>query len=158
MPSSLVLPPVEWFHHGDFDDRYRPEQDHLSHDWPECTWGDFASQEPFRNLFRRPVQDQFTGDHRTQLPVEGKQARPGPQSRLPSLMVGFTGSVQGTAAVAYHLRLTVDGARSSPLAISRIDEPEAIPRDMPSRSASVSVRSERRRTAGTIPPRCDKRN
>src|ERR1700678_3764280 len=55
-------------------------------------------------------------------------------------------------------RLTVDAARSSPLAISRIDQPEAMPREMPSRSASVSVRSERWRTAGTILPRCDKRN
>ena len=49
-------------------------------------------------------------------------------------------------------RLTVDAARCKPRAISRIEEPEAIPREMSSRSASVSVRTERRRTAGTIPP------
>ena len=36
-------------------------------------------------------------------------------------------------------RLTVDTGRSNPLAISRIDEPEAIPLEMSSRSASVSV-------------------
>ena len=47
-------------------------------------------------------------------------------------------------------RLTVDAARSRPLAISRIDEPEAIPREMSSRSASVSASSDRRRAAGTI--------
>ncbi len=39
-----------------------------------------------------------------------------------------------------------------PLAISRIDEPEASPREM-----SSSTSSERRRTAGTIPPCCDKK-
>src|SRR5208282_503841 len=54
-------------------------------------------------------------------------------------------------------RLTVDAARSRPLAISRIDEPQAIPREMSSRSASVSVRSDRRRAAGTIPPCCSTR-
>jgi hypothetical protein len=62
------------------------------------------------------------------------------------------------AGACEQIPLTVDAARSSSLAISRIDEPEAIPREMPSRSASVSVRSERRRTAGTIPPRRDKRD
>src|ERR1700724_3165561 len=49
-------------------------------------------------------------------------------------------------------RLTVDETRSRRLAISRIDEPEASPREISSRSRSVSARSERRRTAGTIPP------
>jgi integrase/recombinase XerD len=39
-------------------------------------------------------------------------------------------------------RLTVDIVRSKHLAISRIDEPEASPREI----------SDRRRTAGTIPP------
>jgi hypothetical protein len=54
--------------------------------------------------------------------------------------------------------LTVDAARCNPSAISRIDEPEAIPREMSSRSASVSVRSDRRRVVGTTPPRCVNRN
>jgi hypothetical protein len=36
--------------------------------------------------------------------------------------------------------------------LSRIDEPEAIPREMSSRSAKVSARTERRRAAGAIPP------
>src|SRR5580704_10426457 len=43
-------------------------------------------------------------------------------------------------------RLTVDTARSKHLAISRIDEPEASPREISSRSRSVSARSARRRT------------
>jgi hypothetical protein len=50
-------------------------------------------------------------------------------------------------------RLTVEAARSRRLAISRIDEPEAIPREMSSRSASVSASRERRRAAGGMPPR-----
>jgi IS30 family transposase len=40
-------------------------------------------------------------------------------------------------------RLTVDTARRRPLAISRIEQPQAIPREISSRSARVSVRSER---------------
>ena len=39
--------------------------------------------------------------------------------------------------------------------LSDLFKPEAIPREMPSRSASVSVSSERRRAVGTIPPCCD---
>src|SRR6266436_1078732 len=54
-------------------------------------------------------------------------------------------------------RLTVDATRSKRLAISRIDEPEASPREISSRSRSVSARSERRRTAGTNPPYRDTR-
>src|SRR6266436_6716965 len=50
-------------------------------------------------------------------------------------------------------RLTVEAARSRPLAISRIDEPEAIPRETSSRSARVRASWERRRAAGGIPPR-----
>jgi hypothetical protein len=57
-----------------------------------------------RNLFRRPVQDQFTGNDRPQLPADGKKARLGSQSRLPSLMIGFIGSIEWTPAVARHFR------------------------------------------------------
>lgn len=42
--------------------------------------------------------------------------------------------------------------RQNELAAARIDEPEAIPREISSRSVRVSARSARRRTAGTIPP------
>jgi hypothetical protein len=48
--------------------------------------------------------------------------------------------------------ITVEVARTNRLAISRIDEPEASPRESSSRSRSVSARSVRRRSAGTIPP------
>jgi hypothetical protein len=40
-------------------------------------------------------------------------------------------------------QLTVDAARLRPLAIVRIDEPEAIPREVFSRSAKVSAMRER---------------
>src|SRR5580693_6724245 len=50
-------------------------------------------------------------------------------------------------------RPTVEAARSRCLAISRIDEPEAIPREMSSRSVRVRASRERRRALGGIPPR-----
>jgi hypothetical protein len=50
-------------------------------------------------------------------------------------------------------RPTVEAARSRRLAISRMDEPEAIPREMSSRSARVRASRERRRALGGIPPR-----
>ena len=50
-------------------------------------------------------------------------------------------------------RLTVETARFIRLAVSRIDEPEAIPREISSRSARVRARRDRRRAAGRIPPR-----
>src|ERR1700723_2633166 len=55
--------------------------------------------QPFRNLFRRPVQDQFTGHDRPKFLVVGKEAYLGTQSRVPSLTIGFTGSIVGRAAM-----------------------------------------------------------
>ena len=46
----------------------------------------------------------------------------------------------------------MEAARSSRRAISRSGESEAIPREMSSRSASVSASRERRRAAGGMPP------
>jgi hypothetical protein len=51
-----------------------------------------------------------------------------------------------------HSRLTRNGYLTSLRVISRIDEPEASPGEMSSRSIAVSTGTERRRTAGTIPP------
>jgi hypothetical protein len=95
------------------------------------------------------------GDDRSQFTAEGEQARLRPQSQLPSLMIGFTGSIVWTPPVSSDLRLTVEAARCKLLAISRIDRPYAMPREISSRSASVRVLAERRRTAGAIPPCCD---
>src|ERR1700761_7654981 len=92
-----------------------------------------------------------------QLLVDGKKAHLGSQSRLPGLTIGFAGPIEGPPAMTRH-RLTVDTGRCNPLPISRIDEPDAIPREMSSRSDRVSVRGERRRAAGTIPPRCVNKN
>ena len=49
-------------------------------------------------------------------------------------------------------RLTVDGARPRPWAICRIDRPTAMPREISSRSSSLSAAKALRRGAGTIPP------
>jgi len=49
-------------------------------------------------------------------------------------------------------RLTVEGDRPIPAAIWRIEVSAAMPREISSRSASVSARRERRRVAGTMPP------
>src|ERR1700733_11466686 len=112
-----------------------------------------AYLQPCRNLFRRPVQHQFTGHDRPQCLVVGKKTYLGSKSRIPSLMICFTGSIEWTPAMTRHLRLTVDTGRCNPLAISRIDEPEAIPLEISSHRASVRVLGERRRTARSSPPR-----
>src|ERR1017187_8716864 len=54
------------------------------------------------NLFRRPVQNQFTRNDLLQLLVDGKKAVFGSQSRLPGLVTRFTGSIDRTATVACH--------------------------------------------------------
>jgi hypothetical protein len=50
------------------------------------------------------------------------------------------------------LRLTVDAARASILAIARTDWPSTMPRDISSRSAIVNAKRERCRASGMIPP------
>src|SRR4029434_5116281 len=49
-------------------------------------------------------------------------------------------------------RLTVDGDRRRPCAIPRIDWPAAMPREISSRSSSLSAANALRRGAGAIPP------
>jgi hypothetical protein len=49
-------------------------------------------------------------------------------------------------------RLTVEGERPRNPAIERTDWPTAIPREISSRSASVSANQERFLSAGRIPP------
>jgi Aspartyl protease len=62
-----------------------------------------GAQRAFAVVPPQNIQNQFTGDDRPQLLMQGKQARPGPQSRLPGLMIGFTGSISWTPSVARHL-------------------------------------------------------
>src|SRR5437016_478687 len=50
------------------------------------------------------------------------------------------------------LRITAEVAGLGPRAISRIDESEAIPREISSRSARVSASRERRRAMRAMPP------
>jgi hypothetical protein len=49
-------------------------------------------------------------------------------------------------------RLTVDCDRASPCAICRIDRPAAMPREISSRSSSLSARAALRRGTGAMPP------
>jgi hypothetical protein len=109
--------------------------------------------QPPGNLLGRPFVDQFTRNDLSQPPVQGKKALLGPQGRLPGLVIRLVRSIGGMATMAGDLPATVEAARSRCLAISRIDEPDAIPREMSSRSGRVRARRERRRTAGGIPPR-----
>jgi hypothetical protein len=57
---------------------------------------------PSKNLFRRPIQNQFTRNHPPQLHVNGKKA-PLAQGGLPSLLLRFIRSILRTAAVTCHL-------------------------------------------------------
>ena len=117
-----------------------------------------SSLQPSGNLLRRPVQHQFTGHDQAQLPAIGRQIGLRPQRRLPGLLISLTGRYTGRPPCRATSEFTVDAGRSRPLAISRIDEPDAMPREMSSRSANVSVRGDRRRTAGAMPPCFDSKN
>jgi hypothetical protein len=108
---------------------------------------------PPGNLFGRPVQDQFTRNDVPQPAVDAQQTSLRTQGRSPSLAIGIMGTIGRTATMATTSRHTEEAARSRPRAISRSGEPEAIPREMSSRSARVSANRERRRAAGGIPPR-----
>src|SRR5439155_20253996 len=55
--------------------------------------------QPSGNLFRRPVQNQFTRNDVPQLHVDGKKAALGPQGRLPGFAVRLTGSIRRTATM-----------------------------------------------------------
>ncbi len=55
--------------------------------------------QPSGNLFRGPVQNQFTRNDLLQLHMDGKKAPLGPQSRLPGFVVGFVGSIHRTATM-----------------------------------------------------------
>src|SRR5580658_5377632 len=108
--------------------------------------------QPPGNLLGRPVQDQSTRNDVPQLAVLGKQTALRTQGRNPSLLICIRGTI-GRPPWRATSRHTEEAARCRPRAISRIEEPEAIPREISSRSATVSAHRERRRSAGAIPPR-----
>src|SRR5580698_9074515 len=94
--------------------------------------------QPPGNLLGRPVQDQSTRNDVPQLAVLGKQTALRTQGRNPSLLICIMGTIGRTATMASYLpahgrRRPIQASR-----ISRIEEPEAIPREMSSRSATVS--------------------
>ena len=92
--------------------------------------------QPSGNLFRRPVQNQFTRNDVLQLHVDEKKAALGPKGRLPGFAVGLTGSIRRTATMTGNFPAH---GRSNPLQAFS---------DLANRRAG----SERRRTAGTNPP------
>src|ERR1700690_350065 len=55
--------------------------------------------QPTGNLFRRPVQNQFTRNEPLQVHMDRKKAPLGPQGRLPGFVVGFAGSIHRTATM-----------------------------------------------------------
>src|SRR5258708_3642791 len=67
--------------------------------------------QPSGNLFRRPVQSQFTRNDVPQLHVDGKKAALGPQGRLPGFAVRLTGSIRRAATMTRNIvasKLTLD--------------------------------------------------
>src|SRR5450432_292707 len=59
--------------------------------------------QPSGNLFRRPVQHQFTRNDFPELGVSGQKAGLGSEGRFPRLLIGFTGSIGRAPAMAGHL-------------------------------------------------------
>src|SRR6202011_4678603 len=59
--------------------------------------------QPSGNLFRRPVQDQFTSNDLWQLHVNSQKAPLGSQGRLPGLVICFTRSILRTPTMPRHL-------------------------------------------------------
>src|ERR1700731_4458741 len=55
--------------------------------------------QPSGNLFRRPVQNQFTRNDLLQLHMDRKKAALGPQGRLPGFAAGLVGSIYTTATM-----------------------------------------------------------
>src|SRR6266478_1752145 len=97
--------------------------------------------QPSGNLFRRPIQNQFTRNHLLQLHLNGKKAPLGPQGRIPGALIRFMGSILRTATMTCHLPAHRRCGALQTLAMSRIDEPEATPREISSRSVRVRASS-----------------
>src|SRR5258708_663676 len=55
--------------------------------------------QPSGNLFRRPVQNQFTRNELLQLHMDRKKALLGPQSRLPGFRIRLVGSINTTPTI-----------------------------------------------------------
>ena len=68
------------------------------------------------NLFRRPIQHQFTRKDLLQPQLDRKQAPLGPHSRFLGLGIGFIGSILRTASMTCDSRLTVDAIHRKAIA------------------------------------------
>src|SRR6266852_2590514 len=58
--------------------------------------------QPSGNLFRRPIQNQFTRNNLLLLHMDSKKTPLGPQCQLPGLVVSFISSILRTATMACH--------------------------------------------------------
>jgi hypothetical protein len=129
--------------------------------------------QPTGNLFRRPVQNQFTRNHLLQLHVDGKKAPLRPEGRLPGFAVGLVGSIQRTAIMTCDFpahgrhrsvqafgNLTYRRARSEPsrdLLASAAGPPEQTHRDATPNNewTNAPCRTRARSHATTVPPSND---
>src|SRR2546425_5388166 len=97
--------------------------------------------QPSGNLFRRPIQYQFTRNDLLQPHMDRKKTPFGAQCRFPGLEIGAIGSILRTASMTCDL--PAHCRRNSIQASSYLAN---------RRTGSEPTRSERRRTAGTNPP------
>src|ERR1700751_3993939 len=100
--------------------------------------------QPSGNLLGRPVLHQFTRNDLPERGVSGQQARLGPQGRFPGLLIGFIwAGVRAPPPGGPTSRLMGETRGGWPWTIPKREEPQAIPREMSSRSARVSELDER---------------
>src|SRR3984893_15156146 len=105
--------------------------------------------QPTGNLFRRPVQNQFTRNDVPQLHMDRKKKPFGPQCRYPGLGIGFIGSILRAAAVTCDF--PAHGRRNSIQAFSYLANRRA--GSQPSRN--LLALTQREREERTPPDRRD---
>src|SRR4029450_2584373 len=89
--------------------------------------------------------------HRSSLCSARRQGL-GRNARSQALLSARFARYPGLPPLRRSSRLTVDGDRRRPCAIPRIDWPAAMPREISSRSSTLSAAAALRRDAGAIPP------
>ena len=108
--------------------------------------------EPAGDLLGRPLLRELGGHRGTPRGDVAKRHRLGRRLRAHAAASAVAARYRRRPPCRRTSRLTVDGARRSWRLICRTDVPLARPREMASRSGSVSARRERWRAAGGIPP------
>ena len=88
--------------------------------------------QPSGNLLGRPVQNQFTRSDVPQLAVPGKKTAFRTRRRVPGLVVHIMSTISRAATMARDFPTHRGGGPIDTSEISRVDQPEAIPREMSS--------------------------